>query len=59
MQRSKLIPMVTSHAAKYEKKKEEQWVNSYTWFVVAVIMLIGRVKINAMAAAKMSPHHGI
>lgn len=30
-----------------------------TWFVVAVMMLIGSVKIKAIALAKRSPHHGI
>lgn len=30
-----------------------------TWFVVAVMMLIGSVKVKARTLAKISPHHGI
>jgi hypothetical protein len=30
-----------------------------TWFVVAVMMLIGRVNKKANAEAKTSPHQGI
>jgi len=30
-----------------------------TWFVVAVMMLMGRVKVSASPAAKIRPHHGI
>jgi hypothetical protein len=28
------------------------------WLVVAVMMLMGSVKMNAMPHAKMRPHHG-